>query len=103
VSNNLRYNQLQTLTYYDSFDLHSVNVLLGHEYYKTKGNSQTITAQGGFSPDILEVNAFANVLYSGTSSSQSDYNTEGYFISAQYDYDKKYYASASFRRDASSY
>ena len=103
VSNNLRYNQLQTLTYYDSFDLHSVNVLLGHEYYKTRGNSQTITAQGGFSPDILEVNAFANVLYSGTSSSQSDYNTEGYFISAQYDYDKKYYASASFRRDASSY
>lgn len=103
VSNNLRYNQLQTLTYYDSFDLHSVNVMLGHEYYKTKGNSQQITAQGGFSPDILEVNAFANVLYSGTSSSQSDYNTEGYFISAQYDFDKKYYASASFRRDASSY
>ena len=103
VSNNLRYNQLQTLTYYDSFDLHSVNVMVGHEYYKTKGNSQQITAQGGFSPDILEVNAFANVLYSGTSSSQSDYNTEGYFISAQYDYDKKYYASASFRRDASSY
>ncbi len=103
VSNNLRYNHLQTLTYYDTFGLHSINVMAGHEYYKTRGNSQNITAQGGFSPDILEVNAFANVLYSGTSSSQSDYNTEGYFLSAQYDYDKKYYASASFRRDASSY
>ena len=102
VSNNLRYNHLQTLTYYDTFDRHSLNVILGHEYYKTEGKSQGITAQGGFSPDILEVNAFANVLYSGTSSSATDYNVEGYFISAQYDFDKKYYASASFRRDASS-
>ena len=101
-SNNLRFNQLQTLTYYDTFGNHNVNVLLGHEYYKTQGKSMGITAQGGFSPEILEVNAFANVLYSGTSSSASNYNVEGYFISAQYDYDKKYYASASFRRDASS-
>ncbi|MBO7640831.1 MAG: SusC/RagA family TonB-linked outer membrane protein, partial [Bacteroidales bacterium] len=101
-SNNLRYNQLQTLTYYDTFGNHNVNVLVGHEYYKTAGKSMGITAQGGFSPEILEVNAFANVLYSGTSSSASAYNVEGYFISAQYDYDKKYYASASFRRDASS-
>ena len=101
-SNNLRFNQLQTLTYYDTFGNHNVNLLLGHEYYKTQGKSMGITAQGGFSPEILEVNAFANVLYSGTSSSASNYNVEGYFISAQYDYDKKYYASASFRRDASS-
>ena len=102
VSNNVRYNHLQTLTYYDTFGRHNVNVIAGHEYYKTQGNSQAITAQGGFSPDILEVNAFANVLYSGTSSSSSQYNVEGYFLSAQYDFDKKYYASASFRRDASS-
>ena len=102
MSNNLRFNQLQTLTYYNSFGNHNVNVMLGHEYYRTAGNSMGITAQGGFSPDILEVNAFANVLYSGTSSSSSAYNVEGYFISAQYDYDKKYYLSASYRRDASS-
>ncbi|MBQ6245199.1 MAG: SusC/RagA family TonB-linked outer membrane protein [Bacteroidales bacterium] len=102
VSNNVRYNHLQTLTYYDSFGRHNVNVIAGHEYYKTNGASQSITAQGGFSPDILEVNAFANVMYSGTSSNSSIYNVEGYFLSAQYDFDKKYYASASFRRDASS-
>jgi TonB-linked SusC/RagA family outer membrane protein len=102
MSNNLRFNQLQTLTYYNSFGNHNVNVMLGHEYYRTAGNSMGITAQGGFSPDVLEVNAFANVLYSGTSSSSSSYNVEGYFVSAQYDYDKKYYLSASYRRDASS-
>ena len=102
MSNNMRYNQLQTLTYANSFGNHNVNVMFGHEYYKTQGKSMGITAQGGFSPELLEVNSFANVLYSGTSSSTSDYNVEGYFVSAQYDFDKKYYLSASFRRDASS-
>ena len=102
MSNGLRYNQLQTLTYANSFGNHNVSVMLGHEYYKTQSKSMGITAQGGFSPEILEVNAFANVLYSGTSSSTSDYNVEGYFVSANYDFDKKYYLSASFRRDASS-
>ena len=102
MSNGLRTNQLQTLTYANSFGNHNINVMLGHEYYKTQSKSMGITAQGGFSPEILEVNAFANVLYSGTSSSTSDYNVEGYFLSAQYDFDKKYYLSASFRRDASS-
>ncbi len=102
MSNNLRYNQLQTLTYANSFGLNNVNVMVGHEYYHTLGKSMGITAQGGFSPDIHEVNAFANVLYSGTSSSSSEYNVEGYFVSAQYDFDKKYYLSASYRRDASS-
>ncbi len=102
ASNNLRFNHLQTLTYYDTFGRHNINVIAGHEYYKQEGKSQGITAQGGFSPEILEVNAFANVLYSGTTSSSTAYNVEGYFISAQYDFDKKYYASASFRRDASS-
>ena len=99
---NLRTNNIQTLTYYDTFGDHSVNVLAGHEYYYQKGNSLNATGQGGFSPDILELNAFANILYSGTGSSKSMYNVEGYFASAQYDYGKKYYASASFRRDASS-
>ena len=99
---NVRTNNIQTLTYYDTFDRHSVNVLAGHEYYHQTQNDLWATGQGGFSPDILELNAFANILYSGTGSSKSIYNVEGYFASAQYDFDKKYYASASFRRDASS-
>ena len=101
-STSVRTNNIQTLTYANTFNRHYINVMLGHEYYKTTTNSQGITAQGGFSPEILEVNAFANVLYSGTSSSSSMYNVEGYFLSAQYDFDKRFYLSASYRRDASS-
>ena len=101
-STSVRTNNIQTLTYANTFNRHYINLMVGHEYYKATTDSQGITAQGGFSPDILEVNAFANVLYSGTTSSSSMYNVEGYFLSAQYDFDKRYYLSASYRRDASS-
>ncbi len=100
MSNNLRTNNVQTLTYFDSFGNHNVNVMLGHEYYKAVGESISAKAQGIFNPDILELSAAANKVTSASSSSL--YNVEGYFASAQYNYSEKYYASASFRRDASS-
>ena len=54
-----------------------------------------------FSPAIPEINAFATK--KDSHSYTTEYNVEGYFGSAQYNYAEKYYASASFRRDASSY
>jgi len=100
MSNNVRTNNVQTLTYYDTFGSHSINLMLGHEYYNAQGESLSAKAQGIFNPDVLELSAAANKVTS--SSSSSEYNVEGYFASAQYNYDEKYYASASFRRDASS-
>ncbi len=96
----MRTNNVQTLTYFQDFGEHSTTAMLGHEYYKTTTKYLEATAQGGFSPDIKELSAFAN-----TTSSQSyrtDYNVEGYFASVQYNYLEKYYGSASYRRDASS-
>ena len=100
-SKTFRTNNVQTLTYYDTFGSHDINVLLGHEYYDTKTTSLSATAQGLFSPDIQEINAAATK--TDSASSTSEYNVEGFFASAQYNYAQKYYASASFRRDASSY
>lgn len=98
---NMRTNNIQTLTYYDSFGKHNVNILLGHEYYDSQVKYLYAHAKGMFSPDIPEINAAAT---KDTSNSYStEYNVEGYFASAQYDYDNKYYLSASYRRDASSY
>ena len=97
----MRTNNVQTLTYFKDFGLHNVNVMLGHEYYKTTTKYLSATAQGGFSPFIPEIDAFAKVI--DGSSYKSEYNVEGYFGSAQYNYDQKYFASASYRRDASSY
>ena len=97
---NIRTNNIQTLTFTKAFGKHNVNVLAGHEYYKTMLKYLRALASGGFSPEIPEINAFA---YKYDSNGyQTAYNVEGYFASAQYDYDSKYFGSVSYRRDASS-
>ena len=101
-TSSLRTNNVQTLTFLKHFGDHYVNVMLGHEYYKTTTKFLGATAQGAFSPDIPEIDAFANSQYA-SSSYKSQYNVEGYFANAQYNYKEKYFASASYRRDASSY
>ena len=96
----LRTNNVQSLTFLKNFDKHNVDVLVGHEYYKLTRKYLTATGEGGFSPEIPELNAFANKKDNG--SYQLDYNVEGFFGRAQYNYDEKYFASASYRRDGSS-
>ena len=97
----IRTNNIQTLTYLDTFGHHNVNVMVGHEYYKTTTRLLNASKYGGFSPDIPELNAFASL--SDANSYKSQYNVEGFFGNAQYNYNEKYFASASYRRDASSY
>lgn len=99
-STGFRTNNVQTLTYYQSFGEHNVNVMIGHEYYLTRSRYLSATARGIFTPEILEIAAAANKVTSN--SYTSSYNVEGYFASAQYNYAQKYYVSGSFRRDASS-
>ena len=97
----LRTNNVQTLTYFDTFGKHNVNVMAGHEYYSSTTNYLYGHGIGMFSNDIKEINASATKDDAGSYTSK--YNVEGYFLSAQYDYAQKYYLSASYRRDASSY
>ena len=99
--NYFRTNNTQTLTFYKHFGEHYVNVLAGHEYYRMQTNYLAGQAEGAFSPAIKELAAFANRQLN-TTSSKSRYNVEGWFGSAQYNFREKYYASASYRRDASS-
>lgn len=100
-SDSFRTNNTQTLTFVKDFDKHNVTALIGHEYYKTKTTYLEAVGQGVFSEEILELNAVANTQYA-SGSYTSSYNVEGYFANAQYSYDDKYFASASYRRDASS-
>lgn len=100
-TSSFRTNFVQTLNFYKTFGDHDVNVLAGHEYYLSRSRYLMAQASGGFSPDVPELNAFANPMQ--TKSYASSYNVEGFFVSAQYNYDQRYFASASYRRDASSY
>lgn len=93
-------NNTQTLTFFKGFGNHYVNVMLGHEYYRTDSKNLTASAYGGFSPSVPELSAFATPSQVGSSTSR--YNVEGWFANTQYNLQERYFFSASFRRDASS-
>lgn len=94
------YNLNQLLNYNKSFGRHSVDVLLGHENFTLNDNN----LEGSRSQQILDGNyELAN--FTTTTNLNSVYNTrrvEGYFSRINYDYDQKYFLSASVRRDGSS-
>lgn len=99
-TNTFRQNYVQTLNFHKEFGHHDVAVMVGHEWYKSQTRYLGARAKGGFSPEIPEINAFT--IRDESNSYTSTYNVEGFFGSAQYNYDQKYFASASYRRDASS-
>ena len=91
----------QVLTFTKSFnDVHNVDITAGHEsfdrnYSENNGLAIEQTAEG-----IYEFDNFATPVRLGGYS--SDKRIEGYFLRANYNFDNKYYLSASVRRDGSS-
>ncbi|MDE5691290.1 MAG: SusC/RagA family protein, partial [Alistipes sp.] len=101
-SRDIAYNLQQLLSYSETFaDKHNVDLLLGHEMYNRKQYGLYGSKTVMFSPDNLELSG-ATVDSSRSGSSVLEYNNEGYFFRAQYNYDEKYFISGSYRRDASS-
>ena len=96
------YDLQQLLNYTTTIaDKHNVTVLLGHEYYDTRYYKVGGEKSKMFSPDNKELNG-AVVDGQGAESYQTRYNNEGYFGRLQYDYEGRYFGSASIRTDASS-
>ena len=95
------YTLQQILTWNYTFaDRHHVDIMLGHENNYDMGRSLTGYKNGLYSVDSSELTQGLKV--SSTSSSFSEYNNEGYLFRGQYDFDDRFFFSASFRRDASS-
>ena len=100
-SDTYRQNHTQTLNFAKTFGEHTLTATLGHEWYDQKVTYLTATGQGLFTPEVQEINAAANQQYK-SGSYVREYNVEGYFGRILYNYQEKYFADASFRRDASS-
>ena len=94
------YNYQQILNWHHVFDKHDVEVMLAHDYYRTRYYllSASRTNQFSMSNDELA----GAVTDGGMDSYRTDYNTEGWLGRIQYNYDQKYFGSVSYRRDASS-
>lgn len=94
-------NTQQLLNWSHIYGKHTVSALLGHEYTR-----QTSTTLWGNKTGFISYNTNQEldglINQPTTGGNKSVYNVEGYFFRGQYDYDNKYFASLSFRRDGSS-
>ena len=95
-------NTQQLLKYKHAFPKgHNIDFLLGHEY-----NRNTSTTTGASKTDVFayEVNTELDgtLIKESISGSREVYNTEGFLFRGQYDYNGKYFGSASYRLDGSS-
>ena len=95
------YNFQQLLNYVTSIKNNNIGIMLGHEYYDYRTYQLNAGKSKMFSQKNKELGGAA-IDGKNAYSSQSRYNNEGYFGRLQYDYDGRYFASASLRRDASS-
>lgn len=80
--------------------VHNFEVLLGHETKNDRSESLWAQKENFLVPDNPELDNAAKL--SDASSSAAEYSLEGYFGQLKYNYDEKYYFSASYRRDGSS-
>lgn len=95
------FNTQQLLNYSKNFGKNSLDVLLGHEYTNDVG-ARVFASRNN--PAMYDSNKEISgaIIDASMSGYDSQYNVEGWFLRAQYDYDNKYFASGSFRRDGSS-
>lgn len=101
-SNTTTWTINQLLTYAQDFGNHHVDAMIGHESYDYEYNYLTSSMKGQiFIGSNFEFKNFSEV--NGTPNSYTNkYTVEGYLSRVNYDYNDKYFASASFRRDGSS-
>lgn len=90
----------QLLNYSHSLGLHNIDVLAGHEAYQRRYDYNFGSAAGQIVSGSTELKNFANIL--SLTSYQDNYRIESYFGRVQYNFDEKYFASASYRTDGSS-
>ena len=91
------FNQL--LTWGRSFNFHNIDLLVGHEFYAYKYEFLS-AGKTNLVDGILELRPGTN-LYNADSYSE-DYRVESFFGRFNYNFNEKYYFSASIRTDGSS-
>jgi len=91
----------QILSFNKTFnDVHNLEITAGHESFDRQYSSMFGRAIEQTAEGIYEFDNFANI--NGLGGSTTNKTIEGYFLRTNYNFDNKYYISASARRDGSS-
>ena len=94
-------NFTQVLTYNKSFaKVHNVGITAGHESFDRNYSENNALAIEQVAEGIFEFDNFSTPIRVGGFSTEN--KLEGYFLRANYNYDNRYYISASARRDGTS-
>ena len=96
----ISYTGQELLNWDHNFDLHHVDVLLGHENYSWNRKYARVMNTNAAIEGLRALSNF--VLNSDTEGYFEDYRTESYLGRLRYNYDEKYFLDFSFRRDGSS-
>lgn len=88
------------LTYDKTIGEHHFNILAGQEAYSYRYDVLQAARSNMAVPDMPELAVGA--LVTAGNGYRIDYSLVGYFLNVQYDYQDKYFFSASYRRDGSS-
>jgi TonB-linked SusC/RagA family outer membrane protein len=92
------FNQL--ISYTRSINQHNFDILVGHENYQYKYEYFYSMKTQEIVANVYDLANFVKT--SQSTSYTNEYKKEGYFARLNYDFDNKYYLSASYRRDGTS-
>ena len=90
----------QVFTYKKDFGVHTVDLTAGHESVEWKRSFLSGLATNETASGIYEFANFSNIV--NLDGASQEHSLESYFFRANYDYNNKYFLSASVRRDGSS-
>ena len=96
----ISYTGQELLNWDHNFDLHHVDVLLGHENYSWNRKYARVMNTNAAIAGLRALSNF--VLNTDTEGYFEDYRTESYLGRLRYNYDEKYFFDFSLRRDGSS-
>jgi len=96
----ITYTLTNLIRYSKSLGNHNISLLAGHEAYSYTWHGVDASRSGFPTFSLIEVSAASNL--TGNGSWEDNHRIESYLSNAEYNYNDKYYISASFRRDGSS-
>lgn len=92
-------NIANTINWMPSIKKNNFNVLVGQEAQRFNQYESYISGNDYIVPDLMEI---SNATETSGASMRADATLASYFANVEYDYDNRYYVSASIRRDGSS-
>ena len=94
-------NFLQLIRFRNSYGKHSIEAFVAHESTENRFRTFTGAAQTAILPGQIDLNQYTTPLGRANSFRQG-WTLDSYFGGLNYDFDSKYYLTASVRRDGSS-